>query len=551
MFQDPKSFSPHVALPRDAVVPMPEPKQPAPAKLAPVDEAKGATADAKTTRSIDPKITELKPALPPIKPVPSVEPKPAAPSPATPLMRRIGDVAPRELFGFDLGFLFDRKRWIVMSIAAGLALALAYNVLASPRYRATTQLLISPADLRVLEKSSVVQTAPSPDATVLQVESETRVLTSDKVLLRVVDSEKLTSDPEFGAASSSWLSMLLSTRMAAVDTYKTTTTPQELVALRELQRAVVAKRTERTYVVDLLVTSKDAQKSARIANAIAAAYMDEQAASRMEAARRVTESLSSRLAELKERVRRAEEAVEVFKSKNDIVRASGRLVSEQQLADLNTQLTAAKARTEEAKARYDRSLQRGGDAGSTSEAVQSNTIGRLREQHAAVARQEAMLAAELGPRHPSVIEARAQVRNAERLIADEISRLAAANRLDYERARANETALNNSLTTLKQRAGETNMAFVKLRELEREVEASRAVYEAFLVRARETREQERLDSANVRVLSDAQPPRDRSWPPRLVILLLAGLMIGILGGVGTAWAAEQMRRARRTATASK
>ena len=51
--------------------------------------------------------------------------------------------------------------------------------------------------------------------------------------------------------------------------------------------------------------------------------------------------------------------------------------------------------------------QHGDDAGSTSEAVQSNTIGRLREQHATVARQEATLSAELGPRHPYVVEARA------------------------------------------------------------------------------------------------------------------------------------------------
>ena len=43
-----------------------------------------------------------------------------------------------------------------------------------------------------------------------------------------------------------------------------------------------------------------------------------------------------------------------------------------------------------------------------------------------------------------------------------------------------------------------------LRELERDVVASRAVYESFLVRARETGEQERLDTKNIRVISQGR-----------------------------------------------
>jgi succinoglycan biosynthesis transport protein ExoP len=105
--------------------------------------------------------------------------------------------------------------------------------------------------------------------------------------------------------------------------------------------------------------------------------------------------------------------------------------------------------------------------------------------------------------------------------------------------------LANNLNALKQRAMATGLAFVKLRELEREVDASRAVYESFLQRARETREQERLDTVNVRVLSDAQAPLERSWPPRRLILLLAALSAGLLGGIGLAYAAEQFGRNSR------
>ncbi len=86
---------------------------------------------------------------------------------------------------------------------------------------------------------------------------------------------------------------------------------------------------------------------------------------------------------------------------------------------------------------------------------------------------------------------------------------------------ANEKALAVKLEGLKRDSMETSLASVRLREFEREVEASRAVYEAFLVRARETQEQERLDTANVRVISDAQPPIERNWPPRRLVMFSA------------------------------
>ena len=443
-------------------------------------------------------------------------------------------------FAKDWMFILRHKRLVACTVAAALALALVADFVITPRYRAVSQILIGPADLRVVEKA-MMPAAQTADANVIQVESETRILTSDKVLRRVVDSEQLTSDPEFAPRSRS----LMTTLREAVGLGSTAKPGDaELAALRQLQKNVTAKRSERTYVVDLMVDTADPQKSARVANAIAQAYLDEQTAARAETARRVTDSLSSRLSELRERVRDAEELVERYKREHNIVGASGRLVDEQQLTELNNQLGMAKARTAEAKSRYEQlqRQQRGGaDPGATAEAVASNTIGRLREQYATVARQEANLAAELGPRHPWVIDARAQVRNAQQLITEELTRVAEANRNDYERALANENSLASSLDALKRKAMDTSLAFVKLRELERESEASRAVYESFLGRAREMREQERLDTANVRVLSDAQPPQDRAWPPRRLIMLLGALMAGALGGIGLAYVVELVR----------
>jgi polysaccharide biosynthesis transport protein len=463
----------------------------------------------------------------------------AVPAPATPAPGR--EIWPRYPLDEPWAFLRRNRRYALAGAVAALFVAAAVETMVTPRYRAAIEILIGPTDLRLVEKSVVPATQAS-DANVMQVESETRVLTSDRVLRRVIRREHLVDDPEFqlrsGFIGALWPS-------AVAWPAQTKVVDRELDALRLLQRKISAKRTERTYVVDLTVESSNPEKAARIASAIGGAYLDEQSDARAEAARRATESLAARLNEQRERVAHAEEQVERYKAQHSIVKAGDRLVDEQQLTELNNQLTNARARTSETKARYEQvqQLRREEiDQGAIPEAIQSTTLGMLRDQYATIARQEANLNAELGPRHPRVIEARAQLRMAQQQIGDEVARISEASRIDYERALANETTLTGNLAALKQRAMDTSLAFVKLRELEREAEANRAVYESFLVRTREIREQERLDTTNVRILADAEPPSARSFPPSRKLLLPALLILGLLGGIGLAYLVELTRR---------
>ena len=155
------------------------------------------------------------------------------------------------------------------------------------------------------------QPAQVSDAALLQVESQVSVLTSDAVLRRVVASQGLDHDPEFVRATV--VAQHLDRAGMSFPAART------LAALNELKRRVQVKRAERTFVVDVDVTSRDPNKAVRIANAIAQAYLDEQTQVRADAARQVSQSLSSRLKELKDGVREAEEKVEAFKARNNIV----------------------------------------------------------------------------------------------------------------------------------------------------------------------------------------------------------------------------------------
>jgi len=430
--------------------------------------------------------------------------------------------APASEFDFRriLSVIWHGKAIILCTTAISLLAAVLFVSFVPHRYTATTQILIDPTDFRAVA-TDLSPASQANDAAVLLVESQVRVLTSDSVLRRVIKAEALDHDPEF-AGQPSWLGG------AAND-------DGSLSALNALKRAVQVKRAERTYVVDISVTAREPAKAARIANAIAQAYLAEQTAVRSDAARQISQSLSARLNELKERVRQAEDRVEAYKAQNNILGASGQLVNEQQLSELNNQLGMARARTAAAKARLDQVEHvhvSQDDIGSFPEAVQSQTITALRTQYAEIMRREAEQTTSLGARHPAVIEIQAQAERLRHLIENEVHRIALSARSDYESARANEATLAGSLEKLKGNAITTNEAMVSLRELERDVVASRAVYESFLVRARETGEQERLDTKNIRVISRADPPARRSFPPSNTLLAVGALLLGVAAGTG-------------------
>ncbi|HZY21911.1 MAG TPA: GumC family protein, partial [Beijerinckiaceae bacterium] len=295
-----------------------------------------------------------------------------------------------------------RRAWLIL-LVSGLfvAAAIAFLALTPPRFVATAQIIVDPRGLQVLDKD-INPRAQNPDAHVPLIESEMRVLKSTKVLDLLIDREGLERDPEF--TKGRW-SPVAALKSLAADLFgRERRAPDLRVAvLNELDERVAVRRAERSFVIDITVMTRDAEKSARLANALVHAYMEESAAAQAESARRSGEALSSRLEELRARVRDAEDRVEQFRAQNNIVSTSGRLVGEQQLTELNNQLGVARTRTAEARAKVEQieRLHRG-DAGAFTEAVQSQTVMALRAQFAEIKRRHADLATKLGERHPDM-----------------------------------------------------------------------------------------------------------------------------------------------------
>ncbi len=434
----------------------------------------------------------------------------------------------------ELWRILWHRRFMILGIAGVLAgLALAYGVLTSPLYTASAQLLIDPRDRNVVS-NDVNPSSVSPDGGLAQVESQASVIQSTSVLMRAIRAAHLVDDSEFNGQG--LLSRLLGRVAADPPNTDGSLTPAEARALANLRRKFSVRRADKVFVVDVVVTTKEPEKSARLANAIAEAYLADQADARSKAANEASDALTARLDEQRKRVEKAENAVERYRAQNNLVASSGRLISDQQLGEISNQLSAAQARTAALKSQVEQIAQqrRGGSlAGNSTEAIQSPVVAKLREQEATLVQREADLQSQLGPRHPSIGAAQSQLVQIRRMIATEIARVEQSVRTDYERAQGNEKLLAGKLEALTRQTQGADQASVRLRDLQRDLEAARTVYANFLLRAQETREQANLDTTNARIISRAQAPQQASWPPTLPLIAAAG-MLGLGLGAGLA-----------------
>ncbi len=434
--------------------------------------------------------------------------------------------------------LWCRRGVIAATVVVCFLATSAYVLAARSQYTAVAQILIDPRDRQIVTRDVNPDTLAA-DGGVVQVESEARVIESDAVLLRAIKAAGLDRDPDYGAPQPTVLGRLLGLFTGSSDGAD----PPEDKALRALRKHLAVKRADKVFVVDVVVTAYEAEKAARIADAIANAFLDDQIASRSQSSDRASEALASRLTELRTEVQDAENRVERYKADHDLIGSNKQLLSDQQLDDDGTKLNNARAKTAELRARADQidGLRRSGaDGGAIPEALGSSVVTQLRASYTALLRSESDMRTRFGERYPDLIALVAEVKQTRQQITNELDRLARSAHSDLDRAVKNERALQASTNSAKQTTVASNGAIVTLNQLNRELDSRRAVYQSFLARTDETKQQSRIDNTNDRILSNAIPPDQPSWPLR-GFMLLAALGGGLGLGAAAAFVMEYLK----------
>ncbi len=359
----------------------------------------------------------------------------------------------------ELGTTFSSFKWILkrqfrvflVLMACTTALGLLYLFITPPSFTASGTMVIDTHRAQLLQQKPDAGNIAIDTGTV---QTEVEVLLSRTISLSVIRDLRLTEDPEFaggnGGLLGSVLKLVPGLGGSGGKPSEAQLTDRALTAF-ESRRTV--SRVGLTYVIEIGFRSLDPVKSARIVNAIADAYVTEQLDAKYQATRRASAWLEDRIKELRTQGAVADRAVVDFKRANNIVtvEAAGdtpRLMNDQQLSELDSQLILARAATAEAKARLDRMqdvMKEDVPDASVADVLKNEVIIKLRNQYLDYAARERVWSARYGANHLAAVDLRTQMLEIRRNINDEMKKIAESYKSDYEIALAREQSSKTAL----------------------------------------------------------------------------------------------------------
>lgn len=447
-----------------------------------------------------------------------------------------------------------RRFWIIVTGFLVTFFLVAYMTFTqTPIYKANSILQLDTNKENVIDLGSVLGGMAASTATI---DTEVRVMGSKSLLTKVAKKLKLAEDPEFNWTLVERKPGLLAQLKAQIRSWtgqkEKNDTPYATLSAEEREAAILESvvqtlmykvhisRIGTTYLINVEVTSVSPETAARIADAVADQYRVQQLDSKLEATRRATAWLSERVAGLRDEVEAKEQRVEEFRAETGLLSAQGATLTEQQIAYNTNQKSVLESQLSRVRARYQsmrRQIDSGAGIDAIAEVLDSPVISSLKSQRAQILRRVAELETTLGPAHPELIGARNEAADIERQITAEVNRIATNLDSELKVAQAQIESINSNIGQSTAQLRGNNINLVRLRELERDAETSRVLYEEFISRSKETREQDDLVQADANILSTASVPGRPSSPRKMLNLIIGGLLGGLIGG-GLALLAE-------------
>jgi succinoglycan biosynthesis transport protein ExoP len=449
-------------------------------------------------------------------------------------------------------FLGRQWRLIALMTALAIIVGVAYLAVTPARFTAQADMVIDTKRVTWTQSELATENRNVEDAAV---DSEIETTKSERVALLVIHRLHLEDDPEFAGAGRGLKRRILALLhlVPAVDVEPSNEQVQRRV-LASVKDNLRVTRLGRSYIEQIAFTSLDPDKAAKIANAFADAYIEDQLQAKFEATRRASAWLEQRIGELRQQASDAYKEVQDFKSNNGIIiGVDGKLASEVELDQLGIALAKARADTSQARAKLDRIsrvLEQRPDSNKESfdipdpivtDALNNPVITKLRQQFLDDQSRESEWSARYGADHQAARNLRAEMAALQRAIWDEISRIAESYKSELQITKSQEDSIDKRMIDVFQKSATTRQSQVRLRELETAANTYRNIYETFLSRFTQSVQQQSFPSTEARVVTVATPPSGQSSPKTSLTLALAAIL-GFGLGIMSAFAREQMNR---------
>jgi capsular exopolysaccharide synthesis family protein len=449
--------------------------------------------------------------------------------------------------------LILRNLWkvIVFSLFVG-GFAALYSLSLPPVYTSATTLLIDNQESNVLAFQDVYKVDTRNRE---YLGTQLQILKSRALASKVVDRMQLTKHPLFDFRQKNpkknnlnvnTILSLLGIRKASEDQRSSTAedvhnegVDDSQLSLEELENyvrkqtvAVVMKSlvvfpVRGTKLVNIVFSAGDPVLTADIANAFAETYIESQLDAKLEVTQKASAWLSERLGDLRQNLRESEQALQNFREQEQLV-DTGDLLSIEvvELEQLTASLVQATQVKNDARARY-RQVSKSDfsvDNILSLPIVSSNVVVQnLVESKAEASRLVAELGETYGKKHPRMLAALSELDQFDNELKRQVETVSRGLEVSYLASRDSERTLKRQIEDVRNRLqGVSRKEFV-VRELEREVDANRQVYEVFLNRGKETNETVNLQTVNARVIDEALPADYPIKPRKTKIVMMAVL----------------------------
>ena len=413
-----------------------------------------------------------------------------------------------------LGLLRRQVRLIIASVIVVVTLAGLVTFSFTPIYSATALILVDPSRKNLLDPDAQIGSGVSDSA---RIDSEVEILRSDNVLLKVIEAENLTSDVELGASLS--LRERILTLLRLYEPQPPTAAEALHQVLNNLRNAVSIQRRGLTYLISVQGRSPDSGQAARIANAVAGAYIEDQVAAKVASTLSSRDILQARIQQARDAITASESAFDGFIDGNvaRIATEIGRpdlVQTRQQIAQLEANRRARSRQADAAQADL-----ASADWDALVASLQSSALAELARQRSELAGRPATEVADLGEQLAALDIRLRDTASVE--VAGLRNAITAAQQQEAElRQQLRQSVLDSALPAA---------ILTDLYGLRQNAELARNQYQLLLSRLQDLETQADLQVADSRIVSPALPPQSPDFPNRPLIMALAGLVAIGLG----------------------
>lgn len=260
------------------------------------------------------------------------------------------DITRAEMELADMAGAIWRGKWAVGALAALAAAAgLAWGLFgAEPRFRATAVVVLETGADPMLDMAQMLPLV-TRDGT--RVNTELEVLRSTALLSDIVEQEGLMRDPAFNPALAppgalgraearlrDWLG-----RPAAPVAPAIAARSQRNGSIAALSAALTVRNVPDSHVFEITIDSHRPETAARLANAVAARYLDQQLETKFEATERASQWLGEKVAELEVELEQAEAQTNRFAAEMELISPETLTILSQQLKETRDRIDAWEA----------------------------------------------------------------------------------------------------------------------------------------------------------------------------------------------------------------